>query len=91
MSSEVVSLNVRSKIAGEEQPVEVEAILDAGALREGDGCVRRFWIAGLGRPMYLGHLGKEEKLALVDAVRAEHARLAKKGIKAPPAESRWSL
>jgi len=91
MPTEVLAYNVRSRVGGEEHDLEVEVIVDDGTLRAGDGCVRRFWLDGMGRPMYLGHLPTSEKTALVTAVRDEDDRLRRSGKKAPPAESRWGL
>jgi hypothetical protein len=91
MGVEVLAYNVRSPIGGTVHDIEVEVIVDDGNLRAGDGCVRRFWLDGMGRPMYLGHLPTSEKNALVTAVRDEAERLRRAGKKAPPAESRWGL
>ena len=91
MPVEVVSYNVRVKVAGDLRPIEVEAICDDGKLRSGDDCIRRFWVDGVGRPMYLGHLPADERKVLVKAVRDEDATIRRGGKAPPAAESRWSL
>ena len=48
---------------------EVELIFDDGKLREGDGCIRRFWIMGWDRPFYVGHLPQSERADFVARVR----------------------
>ncbi len=92
MSTEVRSYDVDVKIADGKETVEsVEVILDDGALREGDGCIRRFWVTGYeNRPLYLGHLSKVDGAKIVEAVRVRHAEHEKAGTKAPKTPSRWS-
>jgi hypothetical protein len=92
MGAEVRSYDINLKIADGKETVEsVEVILDDGALREGDGCIRRFWLTGYEeRPLYLGHISKEDGQRILAAVRAMHAEHEKAGTKAPKTPSRWS-